>query len=102
MGGPPLIFNTTPFSGCCGHPRDSEHLDDVHEGIGQPRDDGQPTSVRRQGSNRWGMLLGSCTQAHGQLCNDVEEWKHGKEPPHPPATCTVLDLTWVAQSHHGC
>merc|ERR1712018_328387 len=36
---------------CCRHTGDPEHLDDVHEGIGQPRDNGQPSSVPCEGSD---------------------------------------------------
>merc|ERR1712213_308077 len=59
-------------------------------------------SVRREGSDGRCLLLGSCIQAHSQLCHNIEKWNHGKEPPHPAAARTVLDLAWVAQSHHGC
>merc|ERR1712224_529307 len=37
------------------HARDPEHLDDVHEGIGQPGDDREPASVPSEGSD--GRLL---------------------------------------------
>merc|ERR1712209_267004 len=41
-------------------------------------------------------LLPRCCRHH------VEEWNHGKGPPLPPRSRTILDLAWVAESHHGC
>merc|ERR1712182_34317 len=41
----PLLFNLALLAGSRCHTGDPEHLDDVHEGIGQPGDDREPTSV---------------------------------------------------------
>merc|ERR1719405_361823 len=83
---------------------DSEHLDDVHEGIRQPGDDRKPAGVSRERRDRspmcGGQLLRSFTQPNGELRHNIQEWNHGKEPPHPPAARTVLDLARIAKSHH--
>merc|ERR1719428_774579 len=82
------------------HTGDPEHLDDVHEGIGQPGDDREPTSVSRERRDRWCLLLRGFTQPDRQLRHNVEKRNHGKEPPHPPAARAVLDLARIPESHH--
>merc|ERR1719414_1360090 len=96
------VRNRVPdlLTSCRRHTGDPEHLDDVHEGIGQPGDDRKPASIARQGSDRR-LLNSSClTQSDSQLLHNVGERNHGEGPPHPPAAQAVLDLAWVAQSHH--
>merc|ERR1719433_951025 len=83
---------------------DSHHLDDVHKGIGQPGNDRKPASVSCERCDRLpmcgGQLLRSCTQPDGELLHNIQEWNHGKEPPHPSAGWIVLDLAGIAKSHH--
>merc|ERR1719161_3135995 len=88
------------LTGCRRHAGDPDHLDDVHEGIGQPRDDREPASVPRERRDRWCLLLRGFAQPNRQLRHNVEKWNHGKEPPHPPAARIALDLAWIAKSHH--
>merc|ERR1719264_1243094 len=59
------------LASCCRHTGDPEHLDDVHEGIGQPGDDRQPASVPRQGSDRRSLLLRGLTQSILQLGHNI-------------------------------
>merc|ERR1719336_221644 len=47
-----------------------------------------------------GQLISSCTQPDGELLHNIQEWNHGKEPPHPSALRIVLDLAGIAESHH--
>ena len=47
-----------------------------------------------------GQLLRSCSQSDGELRHNIQEWNHGKAPPLPPASRTVLDLARIAKSHH--
>merc|ERR1719161_865353 len=82
------------------HTGDPEHLDDVHEGIGQPGDDREPTSVSRERRDRGCLLLRGFTQPDRQLRHNVEKRNHGKEPPHPTAARAVLDLARISKSHH--
>merc|ERR1719388_220083 len=88
------------LAGCRRHTGDTEHLDDVHEGIGQPGDDREPASVPREGRDRWCLLLRGFTQPNGQLRHNIEERNHGEEPPEPAAARIGLDLAWIAKSHH--
>merc|ERR1719161_1589357 len=88
------------LTGCRRHTGDPEHLDDVHEGIGQPRDDRQPASVSRKRCDRWRLLPTRLTQSDGQLRYNIDKRNHGKEPPEPPASGIRLDLPWVTKSHH--
>merc|ERR1719191_1589835 len=88
------------LAGCRRHTGDPDHLDDVHEGIGQPRDDREPASVARERRDRWCLLLRGFTQPDRQLRHNVEKRNHGKEPPHPPAARAVLDLARIPESHH--
>merc|ERR1719236_407497 len=88
------------LAGCRRHTGDTEHLDNVHDGIGQPGDDREPTSVSRERRDRWCLLLRRLTQPDRQLRNNIEKRNHGKEPPHPPAARAVLDLARIPESHH--
>merc|ERR1712088_951558 len=92
------------LASCRRDARDSHHLDDVHEGISQPGNDRKPASVPRERCDRFtmcgGQLISSCTQTDGELLHNVQEWNHGKEPPHPSALRIVLDLARIAKSHH--
>merc|ERR1712118_513522 len=88
------------LAGCRRHAGDPDHLDDVHEGIGQPRDDREPASVPRERPHRWNHVASCFFQSDSQLRHNIEERNHGKEPPHPPAAWAVLDLTRVPESHH--
>merc|ERR1719492_501905 len=100
------VRNRVPdlLASCCRNARDSHHLDDVHKGIGQPGNDRKPASVSRERCDRFptcgGQLLRSCTQPNSELLHDIQEWNHGKQPPHPPTLRIVLDLAGIAKSHH--
>merc|ERR1719384_2776193 len=84
------------LAGCRRDAGDSHHLDDVHKGIGQPGNDRKPASVSRESCDRLpmcgGQLLRSCTQPNGELLHDIQEWNHGKHPPHPSA----LRSSWIS------
>jgi len=69
------------LAGCRRHTGDPEHLDDVHEGVGQPGDDREPASVPREISNRPLLVPRGLFQSDGQLRHNVDERNHGKEPP---------------------
>merc|ERR1719161_1662993 len=96
------VSNRIPdlLAGCRRHTGDPKHLDDVHEGIGQPGDNREPTSVSRERCDRGCLLLRGFTQPDRQLRHNVEKRNHGKEPPHPPAARAVLDLARIPESHH--
>merc|ERR1719161_1866135 len=88
------------LAGCRRYTGDPDHLDDVHEGVGQPGDDREPASVSRERRDRWCLLLRGFTQPDSKLRHNVEERNHGKEPPHPPAARAALNLARIPKSHH--
>merc|ERR1712118_73942 len=78
---------------------DSEHLDDVHEGIGQPGDDRKPASVSRERRDRIPMCGGQLLEASlNPTASSATTYKNGimakNHHIHRP-----LALSWISPGY---
>merc|ERR550539_2184133 len=78
----------------------SDHLDDVHAWIGEPRDGGQIASLHNESLGRSRLPLRRFAQANEECIHDIAERNHSQCPPDPSLSIVILDLTRVTKSHH--
>jgi len=63
---------------------DAQHGEEVHDGVGAPRDHGHDLSGLDLAADHWVSLgIGGCGQTDEELVDDVQEKSHGHEPAHP-------------------
>merc|ERR1719313_1866263 len=77
-------------------------FDDVHEGIGEPRDSGQVSCTNHETLHRLWLLRSCRVQPCDKGENHISKRNHGQFPPHPTSGQIILDLAWVTQRYHDC